>query len=322
MSSGDNQGNNEGELDGEELDSDKVDWEFVQGIPWQYHPVCELLQEALINKEIPTDHKLMEPLDVWNKCCDADIFEGMECDAAFKRRLLALRKQVRDGQDRATMDLNYFQIAKKNHPPPARNHRDEPQWNGSDVQRLLKIDMDNKKHFDLKPEDLWESRAEHGEFYLSTFRDHLWQEHKTRKYLYTLKLRANEKAEKRIDDAKKKFVHEESRRKAENNKEIKAAEKARKAEEKAAKKLRQAEEKEAEKARKAEAKAAEKLRKAEEKESEKVRKAEAKAAAKEQAKLAAKKKKDDEKAAAKAVNQAAKPKASKKGGNKTKGAQK
>ena len=278
MSSGGNDGADDGneELNEEEVDGDEVDWEFIKGIPWQYHPVRELLQEALINKEIPTDYKLMAPLDVWNKYCDADIFEGMEYDAAFKRWLLALRKQVRDGKDRAAEDLSYFNIAKKNHPAPARNHRNEPQWNGSEAHRLLKMDMDAKKHFDLKPEDLWESRPEYGEFHLSTFRDHLWQEHKTRKYLYTLKLRAKEKAQKRIDEAKKKHVHEELRRNAANNKEIKAAEKARKAEAKAAEKARKAEAKEEEKARKAEAKEAEKVRKAQEKaqakEAKKVRK--------------------------------------------------
>ena len=95
---------------------------------------------------------------------------------------------------------------------------------------------------------------------MSTFQDHLWQEHKTRKYLYTLKLRATEKANKRIDDAKKKFAHKELRRQAANNKEIKAAEKVRKAEAKAAEKARKVEAKEAEKARKAEAKEAEKAR--------------------------------------------------------------
>ena len=314
--SADNQGNDEGKLDIEGVDEEAVDWEFIQGIPWQYHPVRELLQEALINKEIPTDYKLMGPLDVWNKYCDEDIFEGMEYDAAFKRRLLALRKQVRDGKDRAAEDLEFFNIAKRNHPAPARNHRDEPQWNGSEAHRLLKIDMDAKKHFELKPEALWESRPEYGEFYLSTFRDHLWQEHKTRKYLYTLKLRATEKAKKRIDDAKKKFAHEELRRQAANNKEIKAAEKVRKAEEKAAEKARKAEAKEAEKARKAEAKEAEKVRKAQAKEAEKARKAQEKAVAKEAAKLAAKKKEDNEKAAAKAAKPAA---TAKKGGNKKKG---
>ena len=112
-SSGDNQGNDEGDLNPEDINEDEVDWEFIKGVPWQHHPVRELLQEALINNEIPTDCKLMAPLDVWNKYCDDDIFKGMEYDDAFKRRLLALRKQVRDGKDRADSDLQYFNTTTK-----------------------------------------------------------------------------------------------------------------------------------------------------------------------------------------------------------------
>ena len=73
--------------------AEEEDWDFVQGLLWQHHPVRELLLNALIDKEIPTDYKVMGPLEVWNKCCDNATFKGMEYDAAFKRRLLALQKQ-------------------------------------------------------------------------------------------------------------------------------------------------------------------------------------------------------------------------------------
>lgn len=313
------------------------DFDYVQGLLWTHHPVRELLLNALINKEIPTDHRLMKPSDVWNKYCDADIFAGMEYDAAFKRRLLALRKQVSDGKDRASADLRRFEQAKKNHPPPTRNHRDEPQWNGSEAQRLLKMDMDNKKHFDLKPEYLWESRPEYGEFYLSTFRDHLWQEHKTRKYLYTLKFRAKKKADERIADAKKKHDAGVARQLTAEQQKITAAEKLAEKDRKHAEKLAEKERKEKAKQEEKEKRAAEKLAERErkaaakqaEKQAEKDRKAAAKAAAKktreeeakklkEEKKLAAKKKKDNDKAAATTAKPPGKPKANK-GRNKTKG---
>ena len=129
------------ELLEEELEEDAEDCDFVKGLLWQHHPVRELLFDALTNKEIPTDHKLMGPNDVSNKCCDNDTFEEMEHDATFKRRLLALRKQAKEGKDRADQDLKSFNVAKKNNPPPPRNHRDEPQWSGSEAQRPLKMDM-------------------------------------------------------------------------------------------------------------------------------------------------------------------------------------
>ena len=77
----------------------------------------------------------------------------------------------------------------------------------------------------MKPEQLWEHRPEHGEFFLSAFRDHVWQEHKTQNCLCALKLRAKEKAEKRIADAKKKQAIEDAKRAATEDKKVKAAEK-------------------------------------------------------------------------------------------------
>jgi len=325
---GDNQeeqGDDEGNGEGEALEDE---WDYVQGLLWQDHPVRELLLNALINKEIPTDYRLMAPLDVWNKYCDNDIFEGMEYDA-FKRRLLALRNQVKVGWQRAEQDLQSFKIAKQNHPPPPRNHRDEPHWSGSEAQRLLKEDMDNNMHFNLKPEHLWESRPEYGEFYLSTFRDHLWQEHKTRKYLYTLKLRSEEKKQEKINEAKKKHDAEVARKVAAEEKKIKAAEKLadkeRKAAERLAEKERKAAEKIADKERKAVERLAEKERKAAakvaERLAEKERKATAKAAerlAEKERKATAKQAEKDAKAEAKQAERLAKQKELKKKGNKTK----
>jgi len=170
-------------------------------IEWHYHPLRKFLYDKICAGEIPADYKLMRPFDVWNKFCDDPVFEGFEYDATFTRRLLALRKQIMEGKSRAEEDIKAFEIAKANHPVPAFNHRGEPQWNGSDAQRLLQEDMKDKKHFDLKPEHLWESRKEYQMFELTTFRDHLHQAWKTQKYLYTLKVRAEKKEKERKEAA-------------------------------------------------------------------------------------------------------------------------
>jgi hypothetical protein len=183
----------------EELDDEA---QYYIDLPWQDHPVREFLFQKLRSDEIPVDSKMMKPFDVWNKYCDEDIFEGMVYDGTFTRRLNDLRKAVKEGQSRADMDAALFEIAKANHPVPALNHRGEPQWNGSDAQRLLSVDMDNRKHYDLPQKELWESRPEYLLFHLTTFRDHIHQEHKTRKYLHTLNLRAEEKRKKQILEVK------------------------------------------------------------------------------------------------------------------------
>ena len=230
----------------------------IEGIPWLYHPLRAFLLGKLQQNDFPADYKLMAPFDVWNKYCDDDVFEGMEYDAAFRRRLLALRKQFQQDNNRANDDFEAFQIAKRNNPAPEINSKGEPQWNGSDAQRLLEIDIDNKKHKELKPEELWGSRDEYQEFFLSTFGDHIYQSVQTRKYLHTLKLRDKEKETKRKKKAAKKL---KAQKVALEREKVKAA--------KEEEKKRKAAKKEEEKRRKAIARAEEKQRKAAEKEEEK-----------------------------------------------------
>lgn len=259
---------NEVLLDEEELE----ELEFLQGVPWQYHPLKQFLLDKLIKNDFPADYKLMGPFDVWNRYCDNDLFEGMDYDAAFKRRLLKLRKDFALGKDRANRDLNAFNIAKANHPAPTLNHRDEPQWNGSDAQRLLAIDMENKKHFDLKPEHLWESREEYQYFYLETFRNHIHQADQTRKYLNTLRKRKEDKLEELKEEALKREEAKIAKAKKAAEKETREAEKAAAKAKKEAEKKQQAEAKAAAKAAAKAKKEAEKKQKAETKEAEKKRK--------------------------------------------------
>ena len=180
-----------GKNDSSSFDSDD-DVDILHGLPWQYHPLRAFLLEKMVLNEFPADDQKFGPQYVWNKYCDAPCFEGMEYDAAFRRRLLDVRKKFVAGKSRAEDDLKSFMIAKKNHPAPLQNHRGEPQWNGSDAQRLLRLDMDASKHIGIQPMELWKSQPEFKLFHLTTFRDHLHQEIQTRKYLLTLK--AQEKA--------------------------------------------------------------------------------------------------------------------------------
>ena len=159
------------------------------------------------------DPKEMAPFDVWNECCDDDIFEGMECDGTFVRRLCNLRMAAKEGKKRADEDAALFDIAKANHPVPKFNHRGEPQWNGSDAQTLLKQDMDDGKHRDMKPKDLWESRQECMMFQLATFRDHIHQETKSQKCLCALKFRAEEKRKGKLQEMKERRRKEDKQAK-------------------------------------------------------------------------------------------------------------
>ena len=216
-----------------DADVDDEDIQMVGEVPWLCHPLRAFLLEKIKDGKTPADYKQMKPREVWETFCDNDVFEGFECDAAFTRRLLSLRKLVAEGKKRADKDLAAFQVAKQNHPPPARNHRNEPQWNGSEAQRLLKKDIDDDVHKVLWPEDQHKSKPAHQEFSLDAFRDHMHQEVQTRKYLHTLKIRSKKKEEERIEAARKKAVAAHDKKKRQADKQArdaeKEAEKARKA---------------------------------------------------------------------------------------------
>ena len=54
--------------------------------------------------------------------------------------------------------------------------RGEPCWEGSDAQNLLKQDVDNGLHLQLKPKQLRETRSEYKLFGVRKFQKHIDQE--------------------------------------------------------------------------------------------------------------------------------------------------
>jgi hypothetical protein len=55
-----------------------------------------------------------------------------------------------------------------------------PRWEGSDAQRLLKMDIDAGRNKEFKPKELHKSRMEYQAFPLHVFRDHIYQETRDR----------------------------------------------------------------------------------------------------------------------------------------------
>ena len=72
--------------------------------------------------------------------------------------------------------------AKANHPTPAFNCRGEPQWNGSEAQKLLKALVSEGKHMGEEPKKLHAAKPEFEVHSLQTFRDHICQEERRLKF--------------------------------------------------------------------------------------------------------------------------------------------
>lgn len=108
----------------------------------------------------------------------------------FSSRLGAIRKKIKELNDRSIDDLAAFELYKQHHKPSLFSHKGYIQWQGSTAQEFLWEDMEKGLHKTMKPQELWNTRDEYkDEFPLHAFRSKLEQEIRTAKYLYTLKER-------------------------------------------------------------------------------------------------------------------------------------
>ena len=171
------------------------DDEIEHIIPWGKSKAKQLLYEDIKNGDVP-----LYARDENNKptMLLGEIFlmheEYKEYDRSkFSGRLSSIRTIIRKKVNRAHDDKLALENYKKNHPPSIFSHRGYIQWQGSDAQRLLKEDMEEKLHETLEKKELWGSRREYYEYFpLDAFRDKVYQEERTAKYLHTLKVKGKQ----------------------------------------------------------------------------------------------------------------------------------
>ena len=112
----------------------------------------------------------------------------------FSSRLSSLRKTIKERNDRAALDQEAFENYKQNNTVPALfSHKGYIQWQGSDAQKLCRQDIADGLHTAMSRLDLYGSRREYYEnFPLDAFRDKVWQELRTAKYLHTLEVKGKD----------------------------------------------------------------------------------------------------------------------------------
>ena len=80
----------------------------------------------------------------------------------------------------------------------------EGRWAGSEAEKMLKLDMKDEKHKEMKPSELWNSREEFKSFTKDQFRKHIYQEERNGKEsMYWLVVK-EEKKKKKDDKAARK----------------------------------------------------------------------------------------------------------------------
>jgi hypothetical protein len=176
-------------------------------IEWKYHPLREFLRLELINGLLELDNTVTGPEDVWNKYCDVrpDLFAGMSCDQTFASRLRGLRSQLNRDLNRAEDDSDAFFIHRQNYPYQPYDILGQPNWYGSEAEKLLEQEIAAGRYPKLTPMQLHAPKPEYREFSLDVFRGHIHQILETKKYKHTLKTRDAEKKAKRQEEREKKI---------------------------------------------------------------------------------------------------------------------
>ena len=147
--------------------------------PWRNSEAQRVLQELLTSGEVPssTAKDAMAPLEVWERfCVPRKEFAGFQY-AKFPDRLRAMRRRHLAKTGRADEEYAALVHHKQHFPTPTHNHWGEPQWHGSDAERLLKIDIAAKQHEPPStPKLLYGTRIEYQVYPLDVFRKHIHQE--------------------------------------------------------------------------------------------------------------------------------------------------
>jgi len=87
----------------------------------------------------------------------------------FEGRLYRARQRHKRQRNLAASELAMLQHDRQQHPVPTTDRRTgEPRWDGSEAQRLLKIDVKNKVHETMSRTAFYNSRPEYQEFSKAT----------------------------------------------------------------------------------------------------------------------------------------------------------
>ncbi|KAI2500862.1 hypothetical protein MHU86_13582 [Fragilaria crotonensis] len=144
--------------------------------PWRNSDAQKELRSLLLSGEVPSLQGIMSPSDIWNTfCAPRPAFSGFLFNK-FPPRLRAMQKQHLVKSGRAANEHAALAHDRIHFPRPSHNHRGEPQWHGSDAERLLKFDVAAKNHETMTPQQLYGTRTHYQVYPLEVFRKHIHQE--------------------------------------------------------------------------------------------------------------------------------------------------
>lgn len=152
---------------------------------WRNSAAKRLLEEALNNGSIPLSASEMAPDVVYIQHIQFNDFPYPQ----FRDRLRDMRKRIHEAKQQAASDSDALDRDMQRHPRAAVDSRGVPRWESSLAEASLKADIANGRQTSMKPKELRASKNEYMNFPLTTFREHVYQEVKRRKYVAFLQSR-------------------------------------------------------------------------------------------------------------------------------------
>lgn len=122
----------------------------------------------MLRRAITTD---TNPKWVWNQSAEHQKYPYNSWKSNYERMLANIeRDRARMMRDTLAYGRDLAKVLS------VRTEAKEAAWHRSPARKLLKEDVDSKKHEDMSPMDLWLSREEYQAFDLDCFRKHIYQE--------------------------------------------------------------------------------------------------------------------------------------------------
>lgn len=146
---------------------------------WSKSEQRERLRKDLASGKVSTDVKATKPKDVFRQEYD---FDGNY--NRFSSRLRSLQKIVAKGQQLAADDFALLQATMEGkETSPKTGSNGKPRWEGSAAEMFLRVAVADGLVVGNKPSELRALNPVYKLFSGKVFRDHIYQEKKTQKYV-------------------------------------------------------------------------------------------------------------------------------------------
>jgi hypothetical protein len=138
-------------------------------VPWQDSFAKQILVQEILEGAVTTSSN---PDLVYFSHAEFQVYKKSN----FKANLKSLIKSLSNKEERALFDAAAIAHDCLLYPRNALTVRGYPFWDTSDAKVLLTSDIDEGRHLEMKPLDLWNTREEYKLFPLQVFRKHLYDE--------------------------------------------------------------------------------------------------------------------------------------------------